>query len=104
MWETARSATALRARLGRACPPKLAEATAALQDLACQLAGPGEAAARLDELWELQAGLPATVQAERNGPYLATNVPRLADHLGTQDRPAPQLALCRCGALSLIHI
>jgi len=101
VWETARAATELRARLGRACPPKLAEATAALQDLACQLAGPGEAAARLDELWELQSGLPTTVQAERNGPYLATNVPRLADHLGTQDRPAPQLALCRCGASSI---
>ena len=61
VWEAARAATALRARLGRAgaCPPELAEATAALQDLAGRLAAPGEAAARLDELWELQAGLPA---------------------------------------------
>jgi CDGSH-type Zn-finger protein/truncated hemoglobin YjbI len=101
VWEAARAATALRARLGQACPPKLAEATAALQDLACRLTGPGEAAARLDELWELQSGLPATVQAERNGPYLATNVPRLADYLGAQARPAPQLALCRCGASSI---
>ncbi len=66
VWEAARTATALRARLGRAGsgPPELAEATAALQDLAVRLAAPGEAAARLDELWELQAGLPASVQAE----------------------------------------
>jgi CDGSH-type Zn-finger protein len=96
-------ATALRARLGRAGsgPPELAEAAAALQDLAVRLAAPGEAAARLDELWELQSGLPASVQAERNGPYLATNVPRLIDHLGAETRPAPQLALCRCGNSSI---
>jgi CDGSH-type Zn-finger protein/truncated hemoglobin YjbI len=103
VWEVARAATALRARLGRAgsCPPELAEATAALQDLAGRLAAPGEAAARRDELWQLQAGLPASVQAERNGPYLVTNVPRLIDHLGAGTRPAPQLALCRCGNSSI---
>jgi len=103
VWEVARTATALRARLGRAGsgPPELAEATAALQDLAVRLAAPGEAAARLDELWELQSGLPASVQAERNGPYLVTNVQRLIDHLGAVTRPAPQLALCRCGKSSL---
>ena len=103
VWEVARMATALRARLGRAgsCPPELAEAAAALQDLAARLAAPGEAAARLDELWELQSGLPASVQAERNGPYLATNVQRLIDHLGAETRPAPQLALCRCGNSSI---
>src|SRR5439155_5179214 len=75
VWAAARTATALRARLGRAgsCPPELAEATAALQDLAVRLAAPGEAVARRDELWELQSGLPAAVQAERDGPYLVTN-------------------------------
>jgi len=103
VWEVARAATALRARLGRAgsCPPELAEATAALQDLEGRLAAPGEAAARRDELWELQAGLPASVQAERNGPYLVTNVPRLIDHLAARTGPAPQLALCRCGNSSI---
>jgi CDGSH-type Zn-finger protein/truncated hemoglobin YjbI len=103
VWEVARTATALRARLGRAgsSPPELAEATAALQDLAVRLAAPGEAAVRLDDLWELQSGLPASVQAERNGPYLVTNVPRLIDHLGAEIRPAPQLALCRCGGSSI---
>jgi CDGSH-type Zn-finger protein/truncated hemoglobin YjbI len=99
VWETARAATRLRASLGRAgtCPPELAEATAALQDLAIRLAAPADRAPRLAELWELLADLPATVQAAPNGPYLVTNVPQLIDHLGNQARPAPQLALCRCG-------
>jgi CDGSH-type Zn-finger protein/truncated hemoglobin YjbI len=103
VWEAAKAATVLRVRLGRAglCPPELAEATAALQDLACRLVLPDEAAARRDQLWGLQSGLPATIQAERNGPHLVTNVPRLLDHLGAGSRPAPQLALCRCGALSV---
>src|SRR5262249_52400422 len=60
-------------------------------------APPDQAAARRAELWQLQAGLPAVIQAARNGPYLVTNVPRLIDHLGAETRPAPQLALCRCG-------
>jgi CDGSH-type Zn-finger protein/truncated hemoglobin YjbI len=103
MWEAAKAATVLRARLGRAgtCPPELAEATAGLQDLACRLVQPDEAAARRDQLWELQSGLPATIQAERNGPHLVTNVPRLVDHLGAESKPAPQLALCRCGGSSI---
>ncbi len=82
-----------------ACPPELAEAAAALLDLAVGLAL-GQASDRLEELWQLQSGLRMTVQAEHNGPYLATNVPKLIDHLGATRRPAPQLALCRCGASS----
>jgi CDGSH-type Zn-finger protein/truncated hemoglobin YjbI len=99
VWEVAKAATELRARLGRArtCPPQLAEATAALQDLAARLAPRGQAPSRRDELWQLQAGLAPEVQAARNGPYLVTSVPRLIDHLGAEQRPAPQLALCRCG-------
>ena len=30
-----------------------------------------------------------------------TNVPRLTDYLGAETRPAPQLALCRCGQSAL---
>jgi CDGSH-type Zn-finger protein/truncated hemoglobin YjbI len=99
VWEAAKAATALRARLGRAggCPPELEEAVAGLQDLAGRLGLAGQAASRRDELWQLQAALPMTVQAARNGPYLVTNVPRMIDHLGAEQRPAPQLALCRCG-------
>ena len=99
VWELAQAATVLRTRLGRngGCPPELAEATAALQDLACQLVPRDEAASRRDLLWHLQSGLPASIQAELNGPYLVTNVPRLTDHLGATSLPLPQLALCRCG-------
>jgi CDGSH-type Zn-finger protein/truncated hemoglobin YjbI len=99
VWAAAKAATGVRAQLGRAlaCPAGLAEATAALQDLAARLASPADAAARLAELWPLQAGLPATIEAARNGPYLVTNVPRMTDHLGAQAKPLPQLALCRCG-------
>jgi CDGSH-type Zn-finger protein/truncated hemoglobin YjbI len=103
VWELAKTATGLRARLeaAGACPPELAEATAALQDLAVKLAPAGQESARLDELWQLQSSLRSVVQAEHNGPYLATNVPMLADYLGGEQRPAPQLALCRCGASSM---
>src|SRR5262249_35685038 len=99
VWASAKAATGLRARLGRAssCPAGLAQATAALQDLAVRLASPADAAARRAELWRLQAGLPATIGAARNGPYLVTNLPRMTDHLGAETRPLPQLALCRCG-------
>jgi CDGSH-type Zn-finger protein/truncated hemoglobin YjbI len=103
VWEAAKASTILRARLGRVggCPPELAEAAAALQDLGVRLAPPGQAASRRDELWQLQAGLPTVVQAMRNGPYLATNMPRLTSHLGAEQRPAPQLALCRCGSSAI---
>jgi CDGSH-type Zn-finger protein/truncated hemoglobin YjbI len=99
VWGLALAATRLRARLGGAgaCPAEVAEATAALQDLAWRLAAPAEAETRRAELWDLQARLPASIQAMRNGPYLVTNVPRLIGHLGAEARPAPQLALCRCG-------
>jgi CDGSH-type Zn-finger protein/truncated hemoglobin YjbI len=91
--ELARAVTVERVRLGAGCPPELAEAVAALQDLACSVAG----AECLDEFWELQAGLPASVVASPDGPYLVTNLHVLTDSLGVGSRPAPQLALCRCG-------
>jgi CDGSH-type Zn-finger protein/truncated hemoglobin YjbI len=99
LWQAAQSATRLRASLGLAgdCPPGLAEATAALQALACDLVDPPEAAQRRVRLRELQDGLPATVQAARNGPYLVTNVPRVLTHLGEKLPAPPQLAFCRCG-------
>ncbi len=102
VWAAARTATALRARLASDCPPGLAEAVAALQDLAGRLAAsPADAQAQLDELWQLQAALPPELRIARNGPYLVTSVPRLTDHLGAPTRPAPQLALCRCGQSAL---
>ncbi len=103
VFQAARTATQLRARLGTAgtCPPELTEATAALQDLACRLAPAPERADWLAELRGLQAALPATIHAMRNGPYLATNIPRVVNYLGMPEGRPPQLALCRCGGSSI---
>jgi CDGSH-type Zn-finger protein len=99
LWRAAETATRLRARLGRAgtAPAELAEATAALQGLACTLATELEQAARLAALWEMQDGLPAAINVAPDGPYLVTNVRRLVNHLGEPIPATPQLALCRCG-------
>jgi CDGSH-type Zn-finger protein/truncated hemoglobin YjbI/ferredoxin len=98
VWDAAKAATRLRVRAGQAglSAPELAEATAVLQDLACQLAPAPERAGRRAELWRLQDGLAAGIQAARNGPYLVTNA-RLRDHLGTDIPAPPATALCRCG-------
>jgi len=99
VWAAAQAATRLRARAGQAGlpAPDLAEATAALQSLACALAPAPEQAARRARLWELQAGLKPGIQTARNGPYLVTNVRQLRDHLGADIPVPPQVALCRCG-------
>jgi len=99
VWQAARAATTLRARAGRAgvAVPELAEATAALQGLALELAPPQERDGRRAELWRLQGNLPAGIQAARNGPYLVTNVAWLRNDLGEQIPVPPQVALCRCG-------
>jgi CDGSH-type Zn-finger protein/truncated hemoglobin YjbI len=80
---------------------ELAEATAALQDLACGLAQGPEQAARLASLWQMQNGLPPAIQAAKDGPYLVTNVRRLLSYLGAPIPATPQLALCRCGGSSM---
>jgi CDGSH-type Zn-finger protein/truncated hemoglobin YjbI len=105
IWVAAKAATGLRARLGAAgqAVPELAEATAALQQLACVLAPAAEQDSRVAELWQLQDGLPAMIQTARNGPYLVTNVPSVLTHLGERVsswQAQPQLALCRCGGSS----
>jgi len=99
VWTAAMAATNLRVRLSRGgqCPNGLTEAAAALQDLAGRLESPARAAAQRSQLWQLQHDLPASIQAAHDGPYLVTNVPKLTDYLGTETRPLPQLALCRCG-------
>ncbi len=97
--EAVLAATRLRAGLDRSgrCPPELAEAVAALQDLVLRVAPPRQKRAWREDLWQAQAGLAASIQAAENGPYLVTNVPTLADQLGIAGKPPPQLALCRCG-------
>ncbi len=95
LWELARAATALRAQLPVVA--ELAEAAAALQDLAIGLAQDGSAAGQIAELARMQAGLPADIKAMTNGPYLVTNASMLLDWLGQPLPVRPQLALCRCG-------
>lgn len=94
----ATDATRLRVRAPGATA--LQEATAALQDLACQaVAGdPERLEARRSELAALMSGLSAAIQSAPDGPYLVTNVPRMTDWLGVALTPTPQVALCRCGA------
>ena len=96
LWQATLAATKLRVRLHGAggAPPELAEAVAALQDVACVLA---PAAGRAAELRDLQRSLPASIQTAHNGPYLVTNVPNISTHLGQPLPVPPQLALCRCG-------
>lgn len=107
LWQVAQDVTRLRVRLHEAggarngaaqtdaVLPGLAEATAALQDIACALA---PAAGRAATFRELQAGLPAGIQVAKDGPYLATNVATVRNHLGVDLAVPPQVALCRCGA------
>jgi len=78
----------------RPAEPGLAEATAALQDLACALAPAEDRAATFRDL---QAGLPAALEVADHGPYLATNVATIVDDLGQPMPVPPQVALCRCG-------
>src|SRR5258708_5393693 len=71
LWELARTATALRAQ--RPEVAELAEAAAALQDLAIGLADDGSAAGQVAELAGMQAGLPADIQARTHGPDPVTH-------------------------------
>jgi len=98
LWRLATAATTLR--LDPGLPTELQEATAALQDLACQFApadGPRGVAAKVAALTEMQAGLDRGIQAAVNGPYLVTNVDTLTTWLGERIPTRPQMALCRCG-------
>jgi len=98
------AAIATRLRLDPAAPAQLQEATAALQDLACQFApaeGPRGVAARVAALTEMQAGLDCGIQASFNGPYLVTNADSLETWLGERIPARPQMALCRCGGSAI---
>jgi CDGSH-type Zn-finger protein/truncated hemoglobin YjbI len=97
VWGAAQAATRIRAGQAGTAAPELAEATAVLQSLACELATAQERARRRGELWRLQGGLPMGIQTARNGPYLATNVRTVRSHLGEQIPVPPQVAFCRCG-------
>ncbi|MEP7024003.1 MAG: ferritin-like domain-containing protein [Actinomycetota bacterium] len=100
VWAAAQLATRTLVQLagGAIPPPGLAEATAGLQDLACQLVPAPQRAARLAALQEIQRGLRPHIRITDNGPYLVTNAPKLLTHLGEEIAAPPMLALCRCGA------
>jgi CDGSH-type Zn-finger protein/truncated hemoglobin YjbI len=95
VWELAHAATELRVEFPDL--PELAEATAALQDLAIELADDSSAVHRLAELADLQSKLAPQIQLAHDGPYLVTNATRLYDRLGQALPLQPQMALCRCG-------
>jgi CDGSH-type Zn-finger protein/truncated hemoglobin YjbI len=95
-WELAEAATELRVRHPDSA--EIAEATAALQDLAITLANESSAASLLGELATLQSELEPQIQVARNGPYLVTNAGDFYDWLGQPLPVRPQMALCRCGA------
>jgi CDGSH-type Zn-finger protein len=102
VWSLAQSATQLRASLdGDAnVVPALAEATAALQDLAVQSApaeGADNSEARLSLLRDLQADVAVGIRVATDGPYLLTNAASLYGSLGERLPTRPQMALCRCG-------
>jgi CDGSH-type Zn-finger protein/truncated hemoglobin YjbI len=94
----AKAATAL---IGTAhVPVEILEATAALQDLACQFVPvdrPQSVAAKVAQLKEMQAGLDRAIKVAVNGPYLAINVETLKTWLGEPIPTRPVMALCRCG-------
>lgn len=89
LWELAVSATELSVRHPE---PRVMEATAALQDLAC------ENADDVARLRALQADAQPGVVVTRDGPYLVTNAEDVRDHLGRPLATRPLMALCRCGA------
>ena len=94
---------ATRLRVRAAGAPALQEATAALQNLACQLVADDaeRLQARQSELAALLGGLPPTIQSAPDGPYLVTNIGTMTDWLGVRLDPTPQAALCRCGASAI---
>jgi len=98
LWSLARDTTTLY--VNGAAPLRVAEAAAALQDLAYKVAAVDDASraiGRLAELKELQAALQSGIQLESNGPYLVTNAEHLRNWLGEDIPVRPLMALCRCG-------
>ena len=95
LWELARAATELGCQHRDVV--ELAEAAAALQDLAIGLAEASSAASRIVELRARQGKEGQRIQAVPNGPYLVSNPDSLSDHLGVPIATRPLMALCRCG-------
>jgi CDGSH-type Zn-finger protein/truncated hemoglobin YjbI len=99
VWELARAATA--AQRDAANATAMAEAVAALQDLALTLVSDDVASGWLAELERLSSDRPAQILCARNGPYLVSGVRRVLDWLGQPAPWRPEMALCRCGASAI---
>ncbi len=102
LWQMATAATTLCITPG--LPSEIQEATAALQDLACQFApadGPRGVVAKIATLKQIQVALSGGIQSSVNGPYLVTNVDTLKTWLGESIPTRPQMALCRCGGSAI---
>jgi CDGSH-type Zn-finger protein/truncated hemoglobin YjbI len=99
VWELARAATGTQRDACNAAA--IAEAVAALQDMALGLSSENVATERLAELAQLAGDGPPTILCARNGPYLIAGVRRVLDWLGQPLPVRPQLALCRCGASTI---
>ncbi|HEY3703221.1 MAG TPA: CDGSH iron-sulfur domain-containing protein, partial [Acidimicrobiales bacterium] len=102
VWHLAEEATRLCSGVSTdsAARSALLEATAALQDLACQL-DPDEGDARMEELRSLQAGIAPRIEPAPDGPYLVTNAENLRSWLGEALPSRPTMALCRCGGSAI---
>ena len=90
LFELALAVTRARARPD--APLELAEAAAALQELA-SAATPDRAA----ELAAPLADVATAVQLMPRGPLLVVNPSAIRNHLGVDVETRPQMALCRCG-------
>ncbi|GAC1500639.1 MAG: hypothetical protein NVS1B2_25330 [Vulcanimicrobiaceae bacterium] len=80
-------------------PAEIAEASAALQDVATRIGerthfGDDLARARIGEM---ERAVAMAIRPEHDGPYLATNVPLLTNSKGERLPLRAQMALCRCG-------
>jgi CDGSH-type Zn-finger protein/truncated hemoglobin YjbI len=98
LWRLAADATIASLQPGT---PDIKEATAALQDLACEFApaeGSDSAAERITRLKALQPSVAPGIQVQVDGPYLVTNAEVLTNWLGERLPVRPQMALCRCGS------
>jgi CDGSH-type Zn-finger protein/truncated hemoglobin YjbI/ferredoxin len=102
VWDLAKEATRLCGRVGMASAGSagLLEATAALQDLACQLE-PDERNARTEELRSLQTSMAPAIEPAPDGPYLVVNAENLRSWLGEALPTRPTMALCRCGSSAM---
>ena len=102
VWHLAQQATRVCTRVSASSSARsgLLEATAALQDLACDV-DPDERDARTEELRRLQTSLTPGIQPAPDGPYLVVNAENLRGWLGDAIPARPTMALCRCGGSAM---